>query len=228
MAADRSGREESLPPQLARLPPGRHGLPRDFVTANHRDRLLAACAQQVQENGYAATTVATIIAAAAVSRRTFYEHFDSKEACFIATYDLLMGHLRQRVFAAAEAEEEWPRQVRAGLTAMLDFFAERPGLARLAMVEPLAAGPPVSEHHRQAVAAFVPLLGGGLEATPAEAAEGSEGEAVVAGVASLITRRIVVGQAERLPEQLPELLEAALTPFLGAAEAERFARSSAA
>jgi AcrR family transcriptional regulator len=223
MAAEQPGRGEELPPQLARLPPGRHGLPRDFVATNHRDRLVAACSQQVQEHGYGETTVATIIKAAAVSRRTFYEHFDSKEACFIATYDLLMEHLRGLVFAAHDAEADWPDRVRAGLGAMLTFFAEQPGLARLALVEPLSAGPPVSEHHRRMVASFAPLLAGAPQA--ARGAEAGEvEEAIVAGLATAITRRIVLGQAEQLAELLPELLATALIPFLGAAEAERIAR----
>jgi len=224
MAAEQPGRDEALPPQLARLPPGRHGLPRDFVAANHRDRLIAACSQQVQERGYGDTTVAHIIKAAAVSRRTFYEHFDDKEACFIATYDLLMSYLRARVFTAFEAESSWPDRVRAGLGAMLDSFAEQPGLARLAMVEPLAAGPPVSEHHRLAVADFASLLVDAPDVHVADRAAGEAEKAVVAGLASLVTRRIVLGQAEQLPALLPDLVATALTPFLGAAEAERIAR----
>jgi AcrR family transcriptional regulator len=225
MAADQPGRDEALPPQLARLPPGRHGLPRDFVAANHRDRLVAACSQQVQEHGYEATTVATIIKAAAVSRRTFYEHFDDKESCFIATYDLLVEFLRARIFAAFEAESSWPQQVRAALAVALNFFAEQPGLARLVLIEPLAAGPPVSEHHREAVAGFAPLLAGGPK-NPAGSnrPEGETEGAMVAGLVLLITRRVVAGQAKQLPEQLPELLATALTPFLGATEAERIAR----
>jgi AcrR family transcriptional regulator len=224
MAADQPGRDEPLPPQLARLPPGRHGLPRDFVAANHRDRLIAACSQQVQERGYEETTVATIIKAAAVSRRTFYEHFADKEACFIATYDLLVDHLRARIFAAFEAEAEWPLQMRAALGEMLGFFAAEPGLARLALVEPLAAGPPVSEHHRETVASFAPLLAGGREVAGGDAPTAETEEAVVAGIAGLVTRRIVAGEAAGLPQLLPELLATTLAPFLGAAEAERIAR----
>ena len=66
------------------LPPGRHGLPRDFVSRNQRHRLLTAVAWSVAERGYNATTVANITKAASVSRRTFYEHFADKEACFLA------------------------------------------------------------------------------------------------------------------------------------------------
>jgi AcrR family transcriptional regulator len=224
MAADQPGRDEPLPLQLARLPPGRHGLPRDFVAANHRDRLIAACSQQVQEHGYEETTVATIIKAAAVSRRTFYEHFADKEACFIATYDLLVEFLRGRIFGAFEAEEAWPEQIKAALATMLEFFSDQPGLARLALLEPLAAGPPVSEHHREMVASFASLLAGGREAAGEDPPAPETEEAVAAGIASLVTRRIAADETERLPQLLPELLATTLTPFLGAAEAERIAR----
>ena len=228
MAKGGSGSGDLLPPQLARLPPGRHGLPREFVAANHRDRLIAACAQEVLERGYGETTVAHIIKAAAVSRRTFYESFESKEACFLATYDLLMDHLRGRVFEAFTAETEWPEQLRASLAAMLDFLAEEPGLARLCMVEPLAAGPPISDYHRAAVDGFAPLLSAGRNPErPGEPPVGTE-EAVAFGIAQLIMRRIVGGDVEDLKSLAPDLVETALTPFLGAAEAEKVSRRPAA
>ena len=45
-------------------------------------------AQVVAEKGYAATTVADVVERAGVSRRTFYEQFADKEACFLAAYDV--------------------------------------------------------------------------------------------------------------------------------------------
>jgi AcrR family transcriptional regulator len=62
------------------LPPGRHGLPRDFVHRNRRHRLLVGTALMTAEHGYSGTTIAHITRAAAVSRRTFYEHFADKWA----------------------------------------------------------------------------------------------------------------------------------------------------
>jgi len=62
-----------------KLPPGRHGLPQEFVSANQRHRVLCGLAVAVAENGYAGTTIAHITRHAAVSRRTFYEHFDSAD-----------------------------------------------------------------------------------------------------------------------------------------------------
>lgn len=70
----------------ATLPPGRHGLPKEFVAANQRTRLINGFAEAVGRRGYCAVTIAEITAAASVSRRTFYEHFRSKEeiaACLL-------------------------------------------------------------------------------------------------------------------------------------------------
>jgi AcrR family transcriptional regulator len=62
------------------LPPGRHGLPQDFVRTNQRWRLFAALASSIAERGYRATRIDNICAGAAVSRRTFYEHFEGRQA----------------------------------------------------------------------------------------------------------------------------------------------------
>jgi AcrR family transcriptional regulator len=222
---DKQGEPEATPsPELARLPPGRHGLPREFVEANHRGRLIAACAQVVEREGYAGASVARIIRAAAVSRRTFYEHFSSKEDCFIATYDTVMGNLRDRAVAAVEAAGPWPANVPAALAEMLAFFAAEPTLARLCMVETLAAGPPVSNHHRQTIAGFGLLLQSGrIEAEGGRGAPLDTEEAVIAGVVALITRWVVVGRAEQLERLLPDAITVALTPFLGVVDAGRVA-----
>src|SRR5215218_6805837 len=69
------------------LPRGPHHLARDEVMASQRGRMLDAMAQVVAEKGYGAATVADVIERAGVSRKTFYEHFRDKEACFLAAFD---------------------------------------------------------------------------------------------------------------------------------------------
>ncbi len=107
MSFDPADAPAEYPPELARLPPGRHGLPRDFVVHNQRERLIAGLAEAVAEKGYGGTTIADITRHAAVSRRTFYEHFDCKDECFVAAFDTVTGQLRERVGAAYEAEDDW-------------------------------------------------------------------------------------------------------------------------
>jgi AcrR family transcriptional regulator len=220
---------EDYPPELARLPPGRHGLPREFVVHNQRERLIAGLAEAIAENGYSGTTIAHITRHAAVSRRTFYEHFSSKDECFVAAYDTVMAELRQRVSAAFEGADDWPHAVKAGIGAMLEFLAAEPSLARLCMVEALVAGPVVVERYDAAIQSFVPYFQSGREGRPPEVLarlSPTTEEALVGGMVSLISRRIIAGKAEELEELLPDLVEFTLTPYVGSAEASKLAQES--
>jgi AcrR family transcriptional regulator len=218
---------EEYPPELARLPPGRHGLPREFVIHNQRERLIAGLAEAIAENGYSGTTIAHITRHAAVSRRTFYEHFSSKDECFVAAYDTVMEELRGRVSNAFEGEEDWPHAVKAGISAMLEFLAAEPHLARLCMVEALVAGPVVVERYDAAIQSFVPYFKQGRDGRAPEVLarlSPTTEEALVGGMVSLISRRIIAGKAEELEELLPDLVEFTLTPYLGSADAAKIAR----
>jgi AcrR family transcriptional regulator len=215
------------PPELSRLPPGRHGLPREFVSRNQYERLIAGLAEAVAENGYAGTTIAHITRHAAVSRRTFYEHFSSKDECFVAAYETVMVELRERVGEAFDQEEEWPLAIKAGIKAMLEFLAAEPHLARLSMVEALVAGPVVVERYDAAIQSLVPYFQAGREGRSADVLAGlspTTEEALVGGMVSLISRRIFADRAEELEALLPDLVEFTLTPYLGSAEAARVAR----
>jgi AcrR family transcriptional regulator len=217
------------PPELARLPPGRHGLPREFVARNQRERLIAGLAEAVAENGYAGTTIAHITRHAAVSRRTFYEHFNSKDECFVSAYETVMTQLRERVGEAFEQEEEWPQAVRAGIAAMLEFLAAEPHMARLSMVEALVAGPVVIERYDAAIQSLVPYFAAGRQGLTDEVLAGlspTTEEALVGGMVSLISRRIFAGRTAELESLLPDLVEFTLTPYLGSAEAANVARRS--
>ncbi|MFN8216715.1 MAG: TetR/AcrR family transcriptional regulator [Solirubrobacterales bacterium] len=214
------------PPELSRLPPGRHGLPREFVVHNQRERLIAGLAEAVAENGFAATTIGHITRHAAVSRRTFYEHFASKDECFVAAYDSVIEQLAERVREAYEAADDWPHAIRAAIAAMLSFLAAEPNLARLCMVEALVAGPVVVDRYDAAIQDLVPYFEAGREGKSKKVLERlspSTEEALVGGMASLISRRILAGQTAELEELLPDLVEFTLTPYLGSAAAAKIA-----
>jgi AcrR family transcriptional regulator len=216
------------PPELARLPKGRHGLPREFIARNHRERLIAGLAEAVAKKGYAKTTITDITREAAVSRRTFYEHFESKEECFLAAYDVVMERITELLKATAEAESQWPMGIRAALGALLDFFSREPALARLTMVEGALAGPRILDRYRRLIDALIEVLRLGrdeAEATGTQLPPTTE-ETLAGGIASLVCRRILTGEAEQLDQLLPEVVVIALTPYLGASAAERVALSS--
>jgi AcrR family transcriptional regulator len=135
---------DHLPPTAqSRLPSGRHGLPREAVAASQRGRLIEAMAQVVSEKGYAATTVADVVERAGVSRRTFYEQFADREACFLAAYDAGLAAVLSRIGDAAEGDPDtgWRERARSGVEAFLGLLASEPAFARALQVEILTAGP---------------------------------------------------------------------------------------
>ncbi|HEU4943871.1 MAG TPA: TetR/AcrR family transcriptional regulator [Solirubrobacterales bacterium] len=210
----------------SRLPAGRHGLPREFIVQNQRERIITALVDTVAERGYNATTVAHITKAASVSRRTFYEHFADKEACFLAAYEMVADHIRDSMRVAAEAFDDWPQQVRAALATMLRFLAGEPELARLVMIEPVAAGGEIAARHRASMQGFVEILKAGRPEHSGDRPlpEATE-ETLVGGILSLIVREISAGKAKELEKLLPDLVELTLAPYLGGEEAERLARA---
>lgn len=199
-----------------RLPSGRHGIPREEVERSQRERLLRAMLACVAEKGYAATTVADVIAAAGVSRTTFYEFWRDKEGCFLAGYDALLAVLIARVEEAYSGGGPWPARARAGLAAFLHWLSAYPDLARVALVEALAAGPAAVGRYRDALGRFTPFFEAGREQAPHadELPDGVE-VVVVGGIAEIVFDEVVSGHAEQLPQVLPELLYTALSPFLG-------------
>jgi AcrR family transcriptional regulator len=209
-----------------RLPAGRHGLPREFVEQNQRERIITALVDSVAERGYNATTVAHITKAASVSRRTFYEHFDDKEACFLAAHEMIVAHVRDSL-REAEGRPAWPERVRAELAVLLSIFAADPTVARFLLLESLAAGGEVAERHRAALRCIVTLMRPEPPADAGALAEARE-QALVGGISTLIVRRLKAGDARSLEDLLPDLHELVLTSYLGRREAQRLARASAA
>src|SRR3954453_2204969 len=128
---------------MDRLPRGRHGLSPEFVARNQRERLIAALTQVLYEKGYQETTVSVIGQRASVSKSDFYKHFESKDDCFYAAYDLAIERIREQVLTACRRHggEPWPPRGRDPLSALLAALAADPPLATLSLVEGLRAGP---------------------------------------------------------------------------------------
>lgn len=176
----------------------------------------------VARKGYAATTVADLTKEAGISRTTFYEMFEDKEACFLAAYDAAVEPLVRRVTNAFESEDGWPRRARAGLAALLDALAGEPDLARLALVGVSAAGPAAQRRYRIALQRLTPLFDEGRDFAPGgRGLPANTSRMAIGAVAGLISDELSENGAERLPDLLSDLLFATLVPYIGPAAAAR-------
>ena len=204
------------PGSSAQLPRGRHGLSRQFVAENQRERIIHAMVEAVAEQGYGEVAVADVIGRAGVSRKTFYENFKSKEDCFLTAYDALIGRLSSAGADAYREAERWTDGIRAVLRTTLETFSQDPALARVVLVEILAAGPRALERYDRAMHRVLPMLEAGRE----QSEHGPElpdklAEEILGGVIQTLYMRVLEDQTSTLEDSLGELLYFMLVPFLG-------------
>ena len=203
----------------------RGGLPREQVLEIQRARLLTGALVAVQERGYAAVMVGSITRQARVSRRTFYELFENREACLAALVEDILGAIETQLTQANLAGLVWREQVRGGLWVILSFFEREPALARMLVVESARGGPQVQELREQALARLVRVVDGGREHAGARAAECSAltAEGLVGAALGILYTRLARPQQGSLTGLLGELVGMIVLPYQGpaAARAER-------
>lgn len=111
------------------------------LETDHRRRLLDGMCRAVAEKGYADTTITDIVSAAAVSRRTFYEHFATKADCLIALYESACAQSLHVLRQAIDRARPWDAQLEDALAAYFHCLAENPPLLRTLFVEIIGLGP---------------------------------------------------------------------------------------
>jgi AcrR family transcriptional regulator len=206
------GRDGRDPERAIKRGPSR--VPREYVLATQRDRLYDGIVRTVAAHGYTNATVTEICRAAGVTRPAFYEHFDGKEAAFLAAYthgtDLLLAALEQAYVESVAAD--WRDAVWRILEILLDVLSGTPAFATMAIVEIEAAG---TDARRERVAlmrrfrAFfedAPDLPAGLD-------RGALVDTVIGGVYSSIYQTVALRGAAELPQLLPVLGYFVLAPF---------------
>jgi AcrR family transcriptional regulator len=94
----------------------------------HRDRLIAAMAAAIEQKDYRETTVADVVRLARTSRRSFYEHFEDRDACFLALFDATNDAMMRRVAESVDLHATLDDQVDAAVGGYVDSVTEHPAL----------------------------------------------------------------------------------------------------
>ena len=204
-------------------PPGVDGLPREHVSEIQRMRILGAMGEVASERGAGSVTVAHVVSRAGVSRRTFYDLFADREECFLAAFEDAIAAVSTRVLEAYGQDGVWRERIRAGLWAALEWLDEEPALARLCVVESLAAGPVVLERRAVVLRALVVAVdeGRGAMARNATPPPPLTAEGVVGAVLSVIHTRLLDPKPRPLTGLLGELMSVVVLPYQGQAAAQR-------
>jgi AcrR family transcriptional regulator len=176
------------------------------AAAGHRARLIEGLAAAIAEKGYAAVTIADVVRSARVSKRTFYEHFADKEACFLALYAETSDELLELIATTtASAEGPWEGRVGAAARAYFERVAGEPELIRAGLLEIQAAGPRARLLRREVQRRYAEQLRAFSQAAEAEEAglralTPALATAVVGGLNELMLDAVEAGQAARMGE----------------------------
>jgi AcrR family transcriptional regulator len=189
---------------------------RETETSIVRARIFEAMAQVVGERGYAAATIADVVRAAGISRRTFYEHFRDKEDCFVATYRTGCENGVAEIDAALRGlqDPDWQTRLQVSLQTYVSVLAAEPHFARVLLIEVLGAGPRALEMRERILTIYVEHYRGLHALARAEdptVPEPPEAflRGLVGGIAELVQQCLL----ESPPGEIAARLEA-LTPTL--------------
>jgi AcrR family transcriptional regulator len=137
----------------------------------HRRRLLDGMVAALGEQPYAAVTVSDVVRHARTSRRTFYEHFASKQDCLIAVLRDSNERTIARIAEAVDPDAPWSTQIRQAIEAWVAAVdADRAVTLSWIRVVP-SLGDDARLLLRETMASFADLIHR-LSDTPALAAEG--------------------------------------------------------
>lgn len=197
-----------LTPLYKRLPHGPHGMDRKAVARHQRARIYGGMVESVYQRGYAATSVAHVIALAGVSRRAFYEQFPNKEECFLSTYDAVVTSARKRVLRAWMSERGWANRLYAALNAFLAEISHDPRSAYLALIEAPSMGVRGNERTQVTATAFERIVATGFSLSPDRIAlPPLAPRAIVGGVRLVVGRRLRDPRERELAGLTDELLD---------------------
>ena len=179
-----------------------------------RRRIVASVVELVAEQGYQEMTITEISQHAAVSLTTFYNHFDSKEAAFLAAVDEAERQVVEATAPVYRRASDWPHAARDTIHAFFAFNAANPGLAQLGGLQIFSGGAQGLDRHEAATARFSAVLRTGYEEHPEVSP--IVGEAISGSLASLLYQQIRRHSPRRLYEVAGIASFLALTPFVGA------------
>jgi AcrR family transcriptional regulator len=167
--------------------------------------------EAVARHGYAGTTLGELVTLAGVSKSTFYEHFESKQDCFLATFDEIVAQLSTRVGTAYRSGDDFREKLIAGLGAFMSVAVEEPAAASLATIDSLTLGVAGVEHRERASHAFEALIQQSFDHSPTpHRVSAMTVRAIVAGIRGVTYRRLRTGRREELPDLVEDLAEWAL------------------
>jgi AcrR family transcriptional regulator len=191
------------------------------TTAQEARRLREALLDLCTERGYKKLKLKHLLERAEMDEATFHRHYGDLDACFASVLGEVYDEFFARAQEAVAGQSGWRDRMRATAYALLRFLRQDERVARFAAVEVSYAGEEAQRLFLETFNRLVNLLNEG--SSEAEGPD-SPGLATAIGIGGVVFARIqeAVAQGELGlgEEEIPELMYAAVLPYLGAEAAE--------
>ncbi|GGK54248.1 TetR/AcrR family transcriptional regulator [Nocardia camponoti] len=181
--------------------------------AERRGRFIEAATRVFAERGYSTCSLAEVCTAAGLSKRQFYEEFQTREDVLIAAYDHIQDEAAAAVTGALAAQTTPPDPelaLRLGFAAYLESLATDPYRTRLAFIEVVGVSDRMEEHRRARRHEWSRVIGGLLARLGVRLRGNAElTTGLITGAVNGIAHEWLVGEADRAPvTELVDLLTA--------------------
>lgn len=191
-------------------------------SAPEAERLREALLDLCSERGYKKLKLSQLLERAEVDEAGFRRQYADLDAYFAAVLEEIYDEFFERASEAVAGQSGWRDRMRATAYALLRYLRADERVARLAAVEVTYAGKRAQELFQETFGRLVNLLD---EGSSEAGGPDSPSLATAIGIGGVVFARIqegaVKGEFKDLgEEEVPQLMYAAVFPYLGAAAAE--------
>ena len=203
------GTDASPPPSSAaryrRLPTGAHGLTREEVERDQRERLRSAMVELIALRGYPAVRILDLTQLAHVSRPTFYNLYADKEELLLSAYEDIAGRTTEKVAVAFGEGGSADESLRLALHAFAELGAAEPEAMTLALLGTFGAGPRALERRDRTLHALERIVSAGRATSEDDLPRDLTVKFLIGGIREASATRLRQGRAQELVELSDEL-----------------------
>jgi AcrR family transcriptional regulator len=188
-----------------RLPTGAHGMARDEVERDQRERLQSAMVELIAERGYQAVRILDLTKLAHVSRPTFYNLFKDKEELFLGAYEDIAGRTAETVIDAFNTEGPVDERLQEAMRAFTELAKAEPASMSLFLLGAFGAGGKALERRNRTLDAFERTIQSSRDGVASEAPADLTVKVILGGIREVAAARLLEDRMSELPELTVEL-----------------------
>jgi AcrR family transcriptional regulator len=188
-----------------RLPTGAHGLGREEVERDQRERLQSAMVELIAQRGYQAVRILDLTKLAHVSRPTFYNLYKDKEELLLGAYEDIAGRTAKAVIEAFDIEGPVDKRLQAAMGRFAELAKAEPESMSLFLLGAFGAGGKALERRNRTLDAFERTIQASRDGVASEAPADLTVKVILGGIREVAAARLLEDRMDELPELTAEL-----------------------